>query len=155
MDDSQIKQFICPMQCEGTKVYDQPGDCPVCSMHLVPVDGNNKHHEHHHEEIQPEHNHGTHMSQKEKYFCPMKCEGDKTYDKPGNCPVCNMHLIPVGSDKKHTGHHHAGMETKKSDETQTQKKDQYYCTMLCEGNKTYPEPGELSGLWHAFEKNRC
>ncbi|WP_163707561.1 heavy metal-binding domain-containing protein [Mangrovibacterium lignilyticum] len=29
------------------------------------------------------------------YQCPMKCEGDKTYDEPGNCPICNMHLTPV------------------------------------------------------------
>jgi len=27
-----------------------------------------------------------------KYYCPMHCEGDKTYDKPGDCPVCGMHL---------------------------------------------------------------
>jgi Cu2+-exporting ATPase len=26
------------------------------------------------------------------YFCPMHCEGDKTYYKSGNCPVCGMHL---------------------------------------------------------------
>ena len=32
-----------------------------------------------------------------KYFCPMKCEGEKTYDKPGNCPVCNMKLVPADS----------------------------------------------------------
>ncbi len=29
------------------------------------------------------------------YQCPMMCEGDKTYDQPGNCPVCNMYLKPV------------------------------------------------------------
>lgn len=29
------------------------------------------------------------------YYCPMRCEGDKVYDKPGRCPVCNMKLIPV------------------------------------------------------------
>jgi transcription initiation factor IIE alpha subunit len=29
------------------------------------------------------------------YYCPMKCEGDKTYDHPGNCPVCNMKLVEV------------------------------------------------------------
>ncbi|HZK94315.1 MAG TPA: heavy metal-binding domain-containing protein [Prolixibacteraceae bacterium] len=29
------------------------------------------------------------------YQCPMKCEGDKTYDSPGICPVCNMHLAQV------------------------------------------------------------
>lgn len=28
----------------------------------------------------------------EKYYCPMKCEGEKTYDHPGNCPVCGMKL---------------------------------------------------------------
>jgi hypothetical protein len=36
-----------------------------------------------------------------KYYCPMKCEGDKTYDQPGKCPVCNMNLVPVGEK-----HHH-------------------------------------------------
>ena len=27
-----------------------------------------------------------------KYYCPMLCEGDKKYDKPGDCPVCGMDL---------------------------------------------------------------
>jgi len=27
------------------------------------------------------------------FYCPMHCEGDKTYDKPGDCPVCGMDLI--------------------------------------------------------------
>jgi Cu2+-exporting ATPase len=31
----------------------------------------------------------------DKYQCPMKCEGDKTYDKPGNCPVCQMQMKKV------------------------------------------------------------
>jgi hypothetical protein len=26
------------------------------------------------------------------YSCPMKCEGDKMYDKPGQCPKCGMDL---------------------------------------------------------------
>ena len=39
-----------------------------------------------------------------KYKCPMKCEGDKTYDEQGNCPVCNMKLMPV-DDKASVGHH--------------------------------------------------
>ena len=25
----------------------------------------------------------------------MKCEEDKTYDKPGDCPVCSMKLVAV------------------------------------------------------------
>jgi Cu+-exporting ATPase len=27
------------------------------------------------------------------YYCPMHCEGQKTYDKAGDCPVCGMDLI--------------------------------------------------------------
>ncbi|MEQ9403585.1 MAG: heavy metal translocating P-type ATPase [Cyclobacteriaceae bacterium] len=26
------------------------------------------------------------------YYCPMLCEGDKKYDKPGDCPKCGMDL---------------------------------------------------------------
>lgn len=29
------------------------------------------------------------------YACPMKCEGDKTYDKEGSCPKCKMDLKEV------------------------------------------------------------
>jgi len=29
------------------------------------------------------------------YQCPMKCEGEKTYNKPGQCPTCNMELVEV------------------------------------------------------------
>jgi len=28
-----------------------------------------------------------------KFYCPMHCEGDKTYSKPGDCPVCGMDLV--------------------------------------------------------------
>ena len=28
-----------------------------------------------------------------KYYCPMHCEGDKNYDKAGECPVCGMDLV--------------------------------------------------------------
>ena len=27
------------------------------------------------------------------FYCPMHCEGDKTYDGPGDCPVCGMDLV--------------------------------------------------------------
>ncbi|OBQ51773.1 copper-translocating P-type ATPase [Tamlana sp. s12] len=27
------------------------------------------------------------------FYCPMHCEGDKTFDKPGDCPVCGMDLV--------------------------------------------------------------
>ncbi len=28
----------------------------------------------------------------ENYQCPMQCEGNKTYNEPGTCPVCKMDL---------------------------------------------------------------
>ena len=27
----------------------------------------------------------------------MRCEGDKTYLKPGDCPVCGMHLVKIAT----------------------------------------------------------
>ncbi|WP_340077733.1 heavy metal translocating P-type ATPase [Leptobacterium sp. I13] len=39
------------------------------------------------------------------YYCPMYCEGDKTYDTAGDCPVCGMDLVPLeidGSEEKKT-----------------------------------------------------
>ncbi len=27
------------------------------------------------------------------FYCPMHCEGEKTYDKAGDCPVCGMPLV--------------------------------------------------------------
>jgi Cu2+-exporting ATPase len=92
--------YYCPMKCEGDKTYDQPSDCPVCNMHLVPVDEQNKE-EHRHSHAkgnhQHVHSHEHHEAKVEgksggKYYCPMRCEGDKTYEKPGDCPVCGMHL---------------------------------------------------------------
>jgi len=37
--------------------------------------------------------------QETKYHCPMNCEGNKTYNQPGVCPVCNMQLVQVGMDE--------------------------------------------------------
>ncbi|TDN95356.1 Cu2+-exporting ATPase [Salegentibacter sp. 24] len=31
------------------------------------------------------------------YYCPMHCEGDKTYEQPGDCPVCGMDLVEEAS----------------------------------------------------------
>ena len=31
------------------------------------------------------------------YYCPMHCEGEKTYEKPGSCPVCGMDLVPMAT----------------------------------------------------------
>ncbi|HEA23667.1 MAG TPA: copper-translocating P-type ATPase [Pricia antarctica] len=47
------------------------------------------------------HNHASESKKEDKpkgrgtgtFYCPMHCEGDKTYDKPGDCPVCGMDLV--------------------------------------------------------------
>lgn len=60
--------------------------------------------EHHHEDdsakVNAERSRST-KAKKEKpkgkgtgtFYCPMHCEGDKTYDEPGDCPVCGMDLV--------------------------------------------------------------
>ncbi|AZB29040.1 heavy metal translocating P-type ATPase [Chryseobacterium balustinum] len=93
----QIGNYYCPMFCEGDKVYEEKTDCPVCHMHLEEItEGlvkNSAPHSHHH------HNHQQHETPKVtddmagKYYCPMFCEGDKTYDSNVGCPVCGMDLV--------------------------------------------------------------
>src|SRR5690606_4373285 len=67
----------------------------------IKLPGDFAHHEHtsHHEhrgghshaETEAKHRHvGSGI-----YYCPMHCEGEKTYNQPGNCPVCGMDLVPL------------------------------------------------------------
>lgn len=51
-------------------------------------------------------NTATEQTENAKYQCPMKCEGDKTYDKPGQCPVCNMDLEKIEATHEHDEHDH-------------------------------------------------
>jgi P-type Cu+ transporter len=44
------------------------------------------HSHHHHKDEKPKEGNGV-------FYCPMGCEGDKTYDKAGSCPSCGMDLI--------------------------------------------------------------
>ena len=108
MNDQHTK-YYCPMKCEGDKEYDSPGDCPVCNMHLVPVNGSKAEHAHSHVSTKRhKHTHSgtTVRDTKHQYICPMGCEGNKGYDEPGRCPVCGMNLKKVGPDysKQSTTH---------------------------------------------------
>lgn len=69
-------KYYCPMHCEGDKIYDKPGDCPVCGMDLV-------------EEVKV-------ADQKAEYTCPMHPE--VVQDGPGSCPKCGMDLVPKEAD---------------------------------------------------------
>jgi Cu2+-exporting ATPase len=41
-------------------------------------------------------------NEKGTFYCPMHCEGDKTYDQAGSCPVCGMDLVKEASSKMDT-----------------------------------------------------
>ena len=55
------------------------------------------------------------------YNCPMKCEGSKTYNKPGRCPTCKIKL-----------------KSKSVNATTAM----YQCPMKCEGDKMYAQAGK-------------
>jgi Cu2+-exporting ATPase len=100
MDDKHKNQFFCPMKCEGEMVYDKPGDCPVCNMHLVPVDEIHKHGEPHHGHDHEAHSREEKLTKKAPggiYTCPMHPEVKQ--DHPGSCPKCGMDLVrEMGED---------------------------------------------------------
>lgn len=37
------------------------------------------------------------------FYCPMHCEGDKTYNAPGDCPVCGMDLVEEAASTSVSG----------------------------------------------------
>jgi len=75
-------KYYCPMHCEGEKVYDKAGDCPICGMDLVKA---------------PEL-----TVIKTLYTCPMHPE--VIQEGPGSCLICGMDLVPMepseSEDKK-------------------------------------------------------
>lgn len=100
-----VGKHYCPMFCEGDKIYDEKGDCPVCHMHLEEITEdlvkNSTQRSHSHS-----HNHSHHHKAPKvtdemagKYYCPMYCEGDKTYDSNVGCPVCGMDLVKYPEKK--------------------------------------------------------
>lgn len=40
-----------------------------------------------------------------RYACPMRCDGDKTFDQPGDCPHCRMKLSDTKSHMDHRPRH--------------------------------------------------
>ncbi|MDL1913151.1 MAG: heavy metal translocating P-type ATPase [Bergeyella sp.] len=90
--------YYCPMQCEGDKVYFDSGlRCPVCKMYLVPIENKKKSRDF----ITPTTTEKEPKNKNEagRYYCPMFCEGNKTYEKNIGCPVCGMDLVKITSEK--------------------------------------------------------
>jgi len=116
-------QYHCPMH--PTYVSNQPGDCPICGMSLVPIDKSGR-------EIEPggsaasaesQETSQTHGAAKPgQYTCPMHPE--MVSDTPGKCPKCGMNLEKVQeqSGSTQTGHDMANM-TEPSTRTQLDASD--------------------------------
>lgn len=139
--------YYCPMECEGEKLYFKQGRCPVCNMFLVPIEEREDHRN------KPQTYSKTNLPESFKdkigdYFCPMFCEGDKTYESDSGCPVCHMHLEEITQDLVDSsslmvdsnfilsgveGHHHKSINHQPSTDNQ----GKYYCPMFCEGDKVY------------------
>lgn len=101
--------YHCPMHT--TYVSDQPGECPICGMDLVPVEPGKKAGGTEPAGSGPaesaEHAHGTSDTAtggREVYTCPMHPE--VVSDRPGECSKCGMDLVPEGeaSGGGHDGH---------------------------------------------------
>ena len=99
-------KYTCPMHPQVLTETD--GACPICEMPLEQIPGEpTESHDHASAHAAHNHRHGaTHgemPSLATKYFCPMKCEGEKTYDQPGRCPVCKMKLKEVPAEAAASG----------------------------------------------------
>ncbi len=136
--------YYCPMECEGEKVYFVQGKrCPVCNMYCVPIEEKEEY------KNKPQQFSKTNLPESFKdkigeYFCPMFCEGDKTYPSDVGCPVCHMHLEPITEDlvmsyQLSVMHHHQPITHNSQLITHNQESNagKYYCPMFCEGDKVY------------------
>ncbi|NRT11765.1 heavy metal translocating P-type ATPase [Flavobacterium sp. 14A] len=122
-------KYYCPMHCEGDKIYDEAGDCPVCGMHLV-------------QQPVPDH--------RQQFTCPMHPE--IVENEPGKCSICGMDLVPLETNQKAAvpaaekksycastaPHNHDHSAT----HSHAAEPGKYYCPMHCEGDKVYDEAGD-------------
>ncbi|MBI1291671.1 efflux RND transporter periplasmic adaptor subunit [bacterium] len=89
-DDGTI--YTCSMHPQIKQ--DEPGDCPICGMELVPVDVEQPVTE----EVVDHTDHDA-MTESEVlgYACAMNCV--PPLEEPGECPICGMEMQPVVEDR--------------------------------------------------------
>ncbi len=86
-DQTAGQRYHCPMHT--TYISDEPGDCPICGMALVPIKDDQAPAV---SSPKPAAD-GDKIAQVEpgRFYCPMGAE--HVQDGPGNCPKCGMPLV--------------------------------------------------------------
>ncbi|SYZ74810.1 Efflux transporter, RND family, MFP subunit [Candidatus Zixiibacteriota bacterium] len=101
-------QYHCPMH--PTYISNQPGECPICGMTLVPIDSKSGDTKTIKDTAAAPSSHATEQPAEQpaeitkakpgQYTCPMHPE--VVSDKPGRCPICNMKLVQIKGDSTAT-----------------------------------------------------
>ncbi|PHS65815.1 MAG: hypothetical protein COB12_06205 [Flavobacterium sp.] len=121
------EMYVCPMHADEKS--EKSGKCSQCGMEMKKMEmkkGDMKHGAMKHDDMKKgdmkkgdmkngNMNHSKMKSDSKEsmstdmaaaYICPMKCEGDKTYDKAGKCPTCGMEMKKVEEKKEDSKHKH-------------------------------------------------
>jgi multidrug efflux pump subunit AcrA (membrane-fusion protein) len=85
-----VLYYTCPMPEHASVHEDKPGKCPICAMTLIPVMAAPNA-----APAPAQTNSATESTLPTLYTCAMHPE--VVFDKPGNCPICKMELLPTSS----------------------------------------------------------
>jgi uncharacterized paraquat-inducible protein A len=110
--------YVCPMHEDEKSM--KAGECSKCGMKMKKMEMKKGEMKHDKEamkmkkmkmkEGEMKHDKETMKMNESKmakaYMCPMKCEGEKTYAKAGDCPKCGMELKEKKKEDDHDGHKH-------------------------------------------------
>ncbi|MCF6308836.1 MAG: hypothetical protein L3J09_12920 [Flavobacteriaceae bacterium] len=111
------EMYVCPMHADEKS--EKLGKCSQCGMEMKKGDmkhgkmnhgkmdhGKMDHSKTDHSKIKTDTKESMSTDMASAYSCPMKCEGDKTYDKAGKCSKCGMNLKKVEGKKEGKEHKH-------------------------------------------------
>lgn len=100
--------YFCPMECEGEKLYFKQGRCPICNMHLAPIEEK----EEIREKYKNQQNTSINLNKIGEFYCPMFCENEKTYPKNVGCPICGMDLVQIVADGQEDNSNYCELQRK-------------------------------------------
>lgn len=86
---AEVHTHYCPMHPEETGM--EGDNCPICGMHLVPMEDKVMDMDAEHEMHSPAPS-AEDADSKQVYICPM--HPHITGEEGDNCPICGMHLVP-------------------------------------------------------------